>query len=100
MKIVINNRYGGFNVSEEFLKTYNIPYELGLCDIPYPKEKISRTDSRLIEFIEKYGSEKAFAFIANLEIREIPTGTYYRISEYDGLEYIEYRDEIKWEVAT
>lgn len=91
MKVVINERYGGFSVSDKFLKHYNISLD--------NHHSISRYDKKLIEYIEIYGSEAASGRFANLVIVDIPTGTYYRISEYDGYEYVEYRDEIDWSVA-
>lgn len=103
MKIVINACYGGFEVSEEFYKEYNIPYEKrdwGTTYTTLPWTENCRTDSRLIEFIEKYGSEKASGGCANLVVEEIPKGTLYRIDEYDGYESVEIRDETDWEIAT
>lgn len=98
MKIVINNDYGGWSVSESFLQYYDIPYtkEWGRC---FPKENISNKDPRLIEYIEKFGTKMASGKFAHLTIVDIPDGTAYRICEYDGSEYIEYRDEIEWEIA-
>ncbi len=91
MKIVINNCYGGFGVSDKFLEHYGIARNMG-CDI-------DRQDERLIEYIETYGSKAASDSFAHLVIEEVPSGTYYRICEYDGLEWIECRDEINWLVA-
>lgn len=99
MKIVINKCYGGFGVSKDFCKDYNIPVKEGGYSFR-PKEEISRTDPRLIEYIEKYGSEKASGWCASLCVEEIPKGTAYRIREYDGYESIEYCDEVDWEIAT
>ena len=58
-----------------------------------------RTDSDLIEMIEEFGSEKCSGKYAELEIEDIPSGAYYRIGEYDGIEWIEYRDKIDWLIA-
>ena len=99
MKIVINAAHGGFHVSEDFLKHYNIPYEMNDFNIPVPKETITRTDKRLIEYIKTHGSKAASSRLSNLVVKKIPAGTAYRISEYDGYEYIEYRDEIEWQIA-
>jgi hypothetical protein len=100
MKIVISKSYGGFWVSEAFLKHYKIPYKLDeLFKQPRPKENITRTDRRLIKYIETYGSEAASGKFSNLVVKTIPAGTAYRICNYDSYEYIEYRDEIKWEIA-
>lgn len=98
MKIVINEAYGLFEMSEDFYKHYNIPciYKYG---IRCPTEKITRKDKRLIEYIEQYGSQKASGGFSRLKLVDIPNGTAYRICEYDGAEYIEYRDKLKWEIA-
>lgn len=100
MKIVINDCYGGFSVSENFFKEYNIPYRksFGTC---YPEIEINlRTDPRLIEYIEKHGSKMASGSSACLIIEEIPKGTQYIIEEYDGCESILTKDEIAWKIAT
>ena len=58
-----------------------------------------RTDLDLIAIIEEFGSEKCSGRYAELEIEDIPSGTLYRIDEYDGYEGIEYREEIDWLIA-
>lgn len=98
MKIVINNCYGGFSVSDAFCDHYGIPRDTE--DSGYNFPRLSRTDKRLIEYIEKFGSEAASGKCANLIVVEIPNGTLYRINEYDGAEYIETRDGIDWQIAT
>ena len=100
MKIVINACYGGFSVSKEFLKAYNIPYRTSSFNFVHSEEFIDRTDPRLIEFIETHGSEMASGPYSKLVVREIPKGTLYRITEYDGYEGIETADSIGWEIAT
>ena len=91
MKIVLNDCYGGFSVSDEFLNHYGIPKK--------EKYNISRYDKRLIEYIETYGSEVASGRSADLIIVDIPAGTHYLIDEYDGIESIVYRDKMHWLVA-
>lgn len=100
MKIVINCCYGGFGVSENFLKAYKIPYTKTAYGSFYPNEGIDRTDPRLIEYIETHGSKMASGSYSNLVVTEIPKGTLYRINEYDGYESIETANDIYWEVAT
>ena len=100
MKIVINACYGGFGVSEEFLKAYNIHYTKTSYGSFYANEAIERTDPRLIEYIETHGSKMASNNFSNLIVVEIPKGTLYRITEYDGYEGIETADSIDWEIAT
>lgn len=91
MKVVINKCYGGFSVSENFLKHYNIPLN--------QLYSISRYDERLIEYIEVYGCVAASGKFAHLVVEDIPSGSYYRINEYDGYESIQYREEIEWLIA-
>lgn len=83
MKVVINNCWGGFCVSKE-AQDY--------CNESSP----SRTNQKLIEFIELFGSEKASCAYSLLKIVEIPDNVYYEIVDYDGMEYILYSEsEIK-----
>ena len=98
MKIVINQAYGGFRVSAEFCEYYNIPYVFHM-EMCFAQEAISRKDQRLISYIETFGSKAASDKYANLVLVDIPDGTAYRVRDYDGYQYIEYRDEIEWEIA-
>lgn len=81
--------YGNF--TEKIDKEYCINYDRDDGDI--------RTDPDFISIIEEFGSDKCSSRFAELVIEDIPAGTYYRIDEYDGLEHIEYRDEIDWLIA-
>jgi hypothetical protein len=36
---------------------------------------------------------------ADLDIRELPAGTLYRIDEYDGMENVITQDEYEWSIA-
>ena len=92
MKIVINRCYGGFTVSEDFLKEYNIPYTKTF--FAHATESIERTDPRLIEYIETHGSEMASGPYSRLIVVNVPKGTKYRITEYDGYEGIETEHDI------
>lgn len=58
-----------------------------------------RTDADLIAMIEEFGSEKCSSKYSRLTIKDVPSGSYYRINEYDGYESIEYRDKIDWLIA-
>ena len=103
MKIIINNFYGGFCISEKAAKRY-----CELKGINYDKEwhndfsvhGIKRTDPVLIQVVEELG-EEANGSYSRLKIEEIPNGSYYRISEYDGWEDIilKEKDPYKWELA-
>ena len=100
MKIVINNCYGGFSASENFFKEYGIPYEKYGSTVMPATEINLRTDPRLIEYIETHGSKMASGISAELIVVEIPKGTKYRITEYDGNEDIETENDIAWNVAS
>lgn len=78
MKIVINDCFGGFSISEEAKK---------YCE-ENSSYNISRTNEKLIEFIEKYGSERASGMCAKLKIVEIPDDVNWEIEEYDGNEWV------------
>ena len=81
MKIVINECFGGFSVSDFVAKVLGIEscYE------------VSRTDERLITLIEELGSEKCSGSCACLSVVEIPENTTdWEISEYDGAETLIY----------
>jgi hypothetical protein len=57
-----------------------------------------RADPHLIQVIEELG-KKANGQCAEIRITEIPSGTQYRIDEYDGRESVETRDSYEWETA-
>lgn len=115
-KIVINCCYGGFSLSDEairmFLNRKNIQFEehedrFGVSFNEPGKEdwslyetihNVKRFDADLAYVVETLG-ERANGGYAKLTVEEIPTGTFYRINEYDGFESIETRDQIEWEVA-
>lgn len=104
MKIVINRCYGGFNLSEEALDYMGIPYKVDFgfafpANYGWLGSLECRTNSKLIEFIEKSGSERASGRCSKLVVEEIPQGTLFRIEEYDGMESIETQDNIDWQVA-
>lgn len=48
-----------------------------------------RTNSKLVEFIEKFGSDRASGECSNLRVEEVPHGCLFRIDDYDGLESID-----------
>lgn len=81
MKIIVNNGYGGFGISNEALAKYNIP------DGMYNYEL--RIHPKLIAAIEQ-GEDISSPYCA-LEVVEIPKGaTDYMVQEYDGLETVYY----------
>lgn len=60
--------------------------------------RISRTDPILVQVVEELG-EKANGNNAELAIAELPSGTLYRIDEYDGNESVVTQEEYEWSVA-
>lgn len=103
MKIIINDCYGGFGLSEKAARRY---CELKGVDYENRWNKdssvygIKRTDPILIQVVEELG-EEANDFCSALKIEEIPNGSYYRIIEYDGWEEIilKEKEPYKWELA-
>ena len=93
-KVVINKCFGGFGLSDEAKEKYA---EIkGLVEV-YDWE-IERDDPILVQVVEEFG-KKANDSFSDLEIVDIPKGTLYRIDEYDGLESIEYADDVNWKVG-
>lgn len=81
MEIVINTCYGGFSVSEEAAKFFNL-------DSVY--SDIDRQDPVLIEKV-KENPKWVSGRLANLKVVDIPDkSTDWVIDEYDGLERIVY----------
>ena len=80
MKIVINDCFGGYGLSEDFLEKYG--KEFNGFERSYP---------RLIAAIEEFGEEKSSGYAAKLRIVEIPDDcTDYYVNEYDGAEEVIY----------
>lgn len=111
-KIVYNACYGGFSLSDEAIAMY-----LDLKGYTYTSKKhglvtmfavegwenfrrgdIERTDLVLVKVIETLGV-KANGDFSNLVIKDLPKGTRYRITEYDGYESIQIADDIDWCIA-
>ena len=111
-KIVYNDCYGGFGLSDEAVEMY-----LQLKGFKYNKTPdswgsnfavegwknfyyghIDRADPILVQVVETLG-EKANGDCAKLEIEDIPAGTLYRITEYDGNESVEMQYNVDWKVA-
>jgi hypothetical protein len=60
--------------------------------------EIIRHDPVLIQVIEEMGAA-ANGECAKLAITEVPSGTAYRIDEYDGNESVETNDSYEWTIA-
>lgn len=105
MKLLLKTSYGPFSLRKEIFEKLKIPYHDIACS-EYetwlvPSKPISKTKmNKIIEWVEYLGSE----YVADpmkclFEVVDIPKGKAYRICNYDGAEYIEYRDEIDWKIA-
>lgn len=99
-KIVINVCYGGFSLSREAMKLGRElsgnpnwgDYEILNGNSYYPEVK--RDDPILVRVVEILG-EGANGACAQLQVKEVDGK--YRICEYDGTEWIETPEDMKWE---
>jgi hypothetical protein len=116
-KIVYNACYGGFGLSHKAIRRYaelagytvqEVVYE-GMQDRTYLDiidkngeqmwdSDIKRDDPFLVQVVEELGKEASHDG-ADLRIEDLPSGTKYRIEEYDGYETIETIDDIRWSIA-
>lgn len=86
MKILINDCYGGFELSDEFIKAYPQFEELKFS---YSYE--DRINKELIKAVEKFGLKEASGEYCELDIVEIPhEATDFMKQENDGMESIIY----------
>jgi hypothetical protein len=95
-KIVYNNCYGGFGLSDEALEEYAKRKGIAADDVDV--YSISRTDPDLVAVVELLGDDASNRF-AELRIAELPSGTLYRIDEYDGNESVTAREAYDWSVV-
>lgn len=86
MKVVINNCYGGFSLSEAGIARYLELKGIELNDDFYDRD-IPRDDPILIQLFEEMG-DAANGFAADMKIVEIPDGVDWEIEEYDGNEWV------------
>lgn len=95
MKVVYNACYGGFGLSKKAIDRY---LELtGPIDKFYDRD-IPRDDQRLIQVVEELG-QAANGTFALLSIREVSSGTRWRIDEYDGYEQVMTINDYEWNIA-
>lgn len=88
-KVVINNCYGGFCLSDEALDLYK-----QMAGVDYDLYKQCRHDPILVNVVEQLG-EKASAEHSCLVVETIH-GNKYLIEEYDGMEYVVEPDALSW----
>lgn len=84
-RIVINNCYGGFGLSDQAMIEYK---ELaGISEPDFYESNISRDDPYLIKVVRDLGMA-ANGPHANLKIVEVPADVPWHIGEYDGTEWV------------
>jgi hypothetical protein len=85
-KIAINTDFGGFGLSNQALELYKVLMEIPLTtNLDY--WEIDRDDPVLVQIIEQLGDSAGDSY-SSLKIVEIPDGVKWRISEYDGVEWV------------
>jgi len=98
-KIVFNDCFGGFGVSDKAIQRY---WEIKGLPVPDDFTRFDleedRADPILVQVVEELGDEANIVY-SDLQIRELPAGTLYRIDEYDGSETVMTQDEYTWKVA-
>ena len=83
MKVIINNCFGGFSISDELERRLNLE------GVWYDEDDI-RTNPVAIAAVEE-NSNKASGCCANLRVVEVPDeATDYMVTEYDGAETLYY----------
>ena len=105
MKIVINNCYGGFGLSDKAMYRYAELAGIKLvegekqwdCTVLYKYEvkdenhfwegDFKRDDPFLVQVVEELG-EEANGWAANLKVVDIPDDVNWTIEEYDGIEWV------------
>lgn len=82
MKIVVNECFGGFSLSDWACEALGLTHMEG--------REIDRRDSRLVDLVEKYG-ERCNNSYSELGIVEIPDwSTDWIMTDYDGIETVYY----------
>ena len=101
-KIVYNGCYGGFGLSAEAVRLarqISGDPKWGGADEKYGFiEGVERHDPVLVQVVETLGAA-ANGSGARLLLKELPSGTLYRIDEYDGSESVCTNDSYDWKVA-
>ncbi len=99
-KIVVNDCYGGFSLSDKALV---LAKSLAPDDKAWKKATnhpylIPRHDPILVRIVEELGKE-ANGTCANLVIELVQSGSLYRIDEYNGKETVMRQEDYHWERA-
>ena len=91
-KVVINNCYGGFGLSEKAIQRYNEISDRNIDS--WDALELPRHDPALVQAVEELGQD-ANGRNACLLVQEIP-GNRYLIEEYDGAETIFFPEMPNW----
>ena len=86
MKVVFNNCYGGFGLSDKALEMISFIKGYYVKESDFSSAE-SRIDPDLVYVVEKLGKEANTSY-SNLQIKEIFEP--YRIEEYDGRESVKH----------
>jgi len=84
-RVVINDCYGGFGLSEEAFDKYK--EMAGIDDPNFLYYEISRDDNYLVKIVKDMG-DLANGPCSKLKIVEIPADVDWIIQEYDGIEWV------------
>lgn len=84
-RIVINDCYGGFGLSDIAIIKYK--EMTGITDADFYDREIPRDDPYLVKIVKEMGA-LANGRCANLKIVEVPGDVDWIVSEYDGAEWI------------
>jgi hypothetical protein len=85
IKVVINEDFGGFGLSDEAEALYK--ERKGITDPDWWYRDIARDDPVLIQIVEDMGT-KADGTFAALKVVEVPDDVNWYIEEYDGREWV------------
>jgi hypothetical protein len=83
--VVINARYGGYELSDEAISRYK--EQAGIQDPDWSIYDVPRDDNYLVNIVRELG-EEADGRLARLKIVEIPADVDWIIQEYDGIEWV------------
>jgi hypothetical protein len=84
-RIVINDCYGGFGLSDRALAEYK--KLTGIADEDFYDRDIARDDPYLVKVVKDMGMSANGKF-SNLKIVEVPADVEWIVQEYDGAEWI------------
>lgn len=83
MKVVINDCYGGFGLTQAAIDEYK--NRKGITDENFYYWDIPRDCPVLVEMVERGDADGTYA---DLKVVEIPDDVDWYIEEYDGLEHV------------